>query len=80
MTTSNCGDIAELEETLRTLQKQQEENRIVREMIQEKMLVLERELEPEEGEYYLSLVVTKPVFGVSDQARHKLDCTATADG
>ena len=28
---------------------------------------------------YLSLVMTKPVFGVSDQVRHKVDCTATED-
>ena len=29
---------------------------------------------------YLSLVVRKPVFGVSDQVRHKAGCTATEDG
>ena len=29
---------------------------------------------------YLSLVVRKPVFGVSDQIRHKPSCTATEDG
>ena len=29
---------------------------------------------------YLSLVVRKPVFGVSDQVRHKLGCTTTEDG
>ena len=28
----------------------------------------------------LSLVVRKPVFGVSDQVRHKLGCTTTEDG
>ena len=28
----------------------------------------------------MSLVVRKPVFGVSDQVRHKLGCTATEDG
>ena len=28
----------------------------------------------------MSLVVRKPVFGVSDKVRHKLDCTATEDG
>ena len=28
---------------------------------------------------YLSLVVRKPVFGVSDQVRHKLGCAVTAD-
>ena len=28
----------------------------------------------------MSLVVRKPVFGVSDQVRHKPDCTATEDG
>ena len=28
----------------------------------------------------LSLVVRKPVFGVSDQVRHKPGCTATEDG
>ena len=28
---------------------------------------------------YMSLVVRKPVFGVSDQVRHKLGCTATED-
>ena len=28
---------------------------------------------------YLSLVVRKPVFGVSDQIRHKPSCTATED-
>ena len=28
----------------------------------------------------LSLVVRKPVFGVSDQVRHKPSCTATEDG
>ena len=30
--------------------------------------------------YYLSLVVRKPVFGVSDQVPHKPGCTATEDG
>ena len=30
--------------------------------------------------YDLSLVVRKPVFGVSDQVRHKPGCTATEDG
>ena len=29
---------------------------------------------------HMSLVVRKPVFGVSDQVRHKPDCTATEDG
>ena len=29
---------------------------------------------------YLSLVVRKPAFGVSDQVRHKPSCTATKDG
>ena len=28
----------------------------------------------------MSLVVIKPVFGVSDQVRHKPGCTATEDG
>ena len=28
----------------------------------------------------MSLVVRKPVFGVSDQAPHKPGCTATQDG
>ena len=30
--------------------------------------------------HYMSLVVRKPVFGVSDQVRHKPGCTATEDG
>ena len=30
--------------------------------------------------WYLSLVVRKPVFGVSDQIRHKPSCTAIEDG
>ena len=30
--------------------------------------------------YYLSLVLRKPVFGVSDQVSHKRGCTATEDG
>ena len=30
--------------------------------------------------YKLSLVVRKPVFGVSDQVRHKPGCAATEDG
>ena len=29
---------------------------------------------------YMSLDVRKPVFGVSDQVRYKLGCTATEDG
>ena len=29
---------------------------------------------------HISLVVRKPVFGVSDKVRHKPDCTATEDG
>ena len=29
---------------------------------------------------YMSLVVRKPVFGVSDQVRHKPGCTVTEDG
>ena len=28
----------------------------------------------------MSLVLRKPVFGVSDQVRHKPGCTATEDG
>ena len=28
----------------------------------------------------LSLIVRKPVFGVSDQVQHKPDCTVTEDG
>ena len=30
--------------------------------------------------YNLSLVVRKPVFGVSDQVRHKPGCTTIEDG
>ena len=30
--------------------------------------------------YHMSLVVRKPVFGVSDLIRHKSDCTTTQDG
>ena len=33
-----------------------------------------------ESSYYLSLVVRKPTFGVSDQVRQKPGCTATEDG
>ena len=33
-----------------------------------------------QGMYYLSLIVRKPVFRVSDQVPHKLGCTATEDG
>ena len=29
---------------------------------------------------YMSLVVRKPVYGVSDQVPHKPGCTATQDG
>ena len=29
---------------------------------------------------HMSLVVRKPVFGVSDEVRHKRGCTATEDG
>ena len=29
---------------------------------------------------HMSLVVRKPVFGVSDQVRHKPGCTSTEDG
>ena len=32
------------------------------------------------NEHNLSLVVRKPVFGVSDQVRHKPGCTTTEDG
>ena len=32
------------------------------------------------SQIYLSPVVRKPVFGVSDQVRHKPGCTATEDG
>ena len=53
MTTSNCGDIAELEEQLRTFKKQQEENQITRQLILEKIASLERELEPEEGQLHI---------------------------
>ena len=28
----------------------------------------------------MSLILRKPVFGVSDQVRHKSGCTATEDG
>ena len=31
-------------------------------------------------EAQMSLVLRKPVFGVSDQVRHKPGCTATEDG
>lgn len=59
MTTSNCGDIAELEEQLRSFKKQQEENQITRQLILEKIASLERELEPEEGQLriYLLLII-----------------------
>ena len=30
--------------------------------------------------FYMSLVVRKPVFGVSDQVQHKPGCTASEDG
>ena len=30
--------------------------------------------------HHMSLVVRKPVFGISDQVRHKPGCTATDDG
>ena len=30
--------------------------------------------------YYMSLIVRKPVLGVSDLVRHKLGCSATEDG
>ena len=30
--------------------------------------------------YYMSLVLRKPVYRVSDQSRHKPVCTATEDG
>ena len=30
--------------------------------------------------HYMSLVVRKPVLGVSDQVRHKLGCAVTEDG
>ena len=30
--------------------------------------------------FHMSLVLRKPVFGVSDQVRHKPGCTATEDG
>ena len=32
------------------------------------------------GEFHMSRVMRKPVFGVSDQVRHKLDFTTTEDG
>ena len=32
------------------------------------------------GSVYMSRDVRKPVFGVSDQVRHKPACTATEDG
>ena len=32
------------------------------------------------GQGDMSLVVTKPVFGVSDKAQHKPGCTITHDG
>ena len=30
--------------------------------------------------FYMSRIMRKPVFGVSDKAQHKADCTATEDG
>ena len=33
-----------------------------------------------EGLNYMSLVLRKPVFGVSDQVRHKPGCTTTENG
>ena len=30
--------------------------------------------------YYMSFIVRKPVFGVSDMVQHKSGCTATEDG
>ena len=33
-----------------------------------------------EGKYYMSCNARKPVFGVSDQVRHKPICTVTEDG
>ena len=34
----------------------------------------------DDSDYDMSLVVRKPVFGVSDQALHKPGCTVTEDG
>ena len=39
-----------------------------------------RPVESVNGILIMSLVVRKPVFGVSDQIRHKPACTATKDG
>ena len=55
-------------------------------MMKEKIEMLESGLESLESELEtshkgkMSLVVRKPVFGVSDQVRYKPGCTATEDG
>ena len=49
MSTSNCGDIAELEEQMRGFREQQKQNQATRELLQQKIAALEQELEPEEG-------------------------------
>ena len=41
---------------------------------------LRRSLHHQVRLFRMSLVVRKPVFGVSDQVRHKPGCTATEDG
>ena len=49
MSTSNCGDIAELEEQMRGFREQQKQNQATRELLLQKIAALEQELEPEEG-------------------------------
>ena len=41
---------------------------------------LRKQLSAGKGLYDMSLVERKPVFGVSDQVRHKPGCTAIEDG
>ena len=40
----------------------------------------ERQTKDQSGQGPMSLVVRKPVFGVSDQGAHIPGCTATGDG
>ena len=45
-----------------------------------KTLVLSARTQINLGTIYMSLVVRKPVFGVSDQVPHKPGCAITEDG
>ena len=87
MTVELTGLIKKLSENLKTFklgdlkgEKVDDTTLAGRDMKQQEKIISNLKSEIENKEKQLSLVLRKPVFGVSDQVRHKPGCTAAEDG